>query len=113
MAINYVTLEGVLLTASSATLYTAPSTVLVSIVRSLFVVNSDSSDRQVQLNKLPPSGSTTTANLLRASSSNNIVAAGKTEAWDVPIPIAPSGILNGKSDSANVVAVHALIVEIS
>lgn len=113
MAVTYKVVEGTLLTTSAATLYTAPSTVLISIVRSIQICNTDTTARQVALYIMASGGTAAAANTIRKDSSSNTIAIGTTENWDTQIGIAASGFLQGKADSASVVSVRLLIVEIS
>ena len=114
MAVTYVVVEGVLATTGTSLLYTAPSTVLMSIVRWGAFVNTDTGTaRQAYLYKIPTAGSTNSASMIRVGASGNTIAAGKTETWDTLIFVAPSGRLYHQSDAANAIATHMSIIEVS
>lgn len=113
MGLTYKVVEGTLLTATAATLYTAPSTVLVSVIRSMAITNNDATDRGVALFCCASGGTASVTTCIRSSSSNNAVANGKTELWDTQIFLAPSGFIQGLASVTNVVSVRMAIVEIS
>lgn len=112
--VTYTTVEGVVLTTSAATLYTAPSTVLMSIVRLILAVNTDNmTARRCELYKLPASGASSSSTMIRVGASNNTIAAGKTEQQDTAIFVAPSGTITGKSDANSSITVHMSVIEVS
>jgi len=114
MAVNYSVVEGTTVGTTSTLLYTAPSTVLMSIVRSMQLVNTDTvTARQCTIWKIPTAGATNSASMVRAGAAANTIGSGLTEAWDTVIFVAPSGKVYGSSDAASVMAVHMAIVEVS
>ena len=113
MALTYATVEGVLLTASAGTIYTAPSTVLVSVVRSIAIANSDTADRGVALFLMPSAGTASVTTCIRSSSTANAVGAGTTELWDTQLFIAPSGKLQALASVSSVVSIRLAVVAIS
>ena len=113
MAVTYKVIEGTLAQSTTTLLYTAPSTVLMAIVRWGAFVNTDTGTaRQAYLYKIPTAGSTNSASMVRVGPSNTI-AAGKTETWDTLIFVAPSGLIYHQSDVNNAISTHLSIIEVS